>query len=187
VGDIAVVGEADERGSDGPTARAHDRRVVEPDFVEEPLARHAAEQDPAGHEIARRIADAIAGVDDAYEPSISSDGRYVAFTSAAGNLGADGHRSRIWVRDVQAGTVEQISGRGFAFDPSISADGRFVAYAERPTDGSGRADPGKATVWLHDRATHATTLVSRMTSANGTPTATNPSMFNLSTTRRAPG
>ena len=32
---------------------------------------------------------------------------------------------------------------------------------KRQTDGSGRADPGKATVWLHDRATHATTLVSR--------------------------
>jgi Tol biopolymer transport system component len=103
--------------------------------------------------------------DDAYEPSISDDGRYVAFTSAAGNLGADGHRSRIWVRDVQSGTVEQISGKGFAFDPSISADGRFVAYAERPTDGSGRADPGTATVWLHDRATHSTTLISRSAGA----------------------
>jgi Tol biopolymer transport system component len=103
--------------------------------------------------------------DDAYEPSISDDGRYVAFTSAAGNLGADGHRSRIWVRDVQSGTVEQISGKGFAFDPSISADGRFVAYAERPTDGGGRADPGRAIVWLHDRATHTTTLISRSAGA----------------------
>jgi Tol biopolymer transport system component len=99
--------------------------------------------------------------DDAYEPAISSDGRFVAFTSAAGNLGADGHRSRIWVRDLQSGTVERISGRGFAFDPSISADGRFVAFAERPTDQRGHADPGRSTVWLHDRATHTTTLVSR--------------------------
>jgi hypothetical protein len=115
--------------------------------------------------VSRAGADGASADDDAYEPSISSSGRYVAFTSAAGNLGAEGHRSRIWVRDLQAGTVEQISGRGFAFDPSISADGRFVAYAERPTDASGRADPGKATVWLYDRATHSTTLVSRSTGA----------------------
>ena len=116
--------------------------------------------------VSRAGTDGASADDDAYEPSISSSGRYVAFTSAAGNLGADGHRSRIWVRDVQAGTVEQISGRGFAFDPSISADGRFVAYAERPTDRSGRADPGNATVWLYDRATHATTLVSRSAGAS---------------------
>ena len=115
--------------------------------------------------VSRAGADGASADDDAYEPSISNDGRYVAFTSAAGNLGADGHRSRIWVRDVQSGSVEQISGKGFAFDPSISADGRFVAYAERPTDGSGRADPGKATVWLYDRATHTTTLISRSAGA----------------------
>jgi Tol biopolymer transport system component len=103
--------------------------------------------------------------DDAYEPSISADGRSVAFTSAAGNLGAAGHRSRIWVRDVPSRTVEAVSDKGFAFDPSISADGRWVAYAERPLDARGHADPERATVWLHDRATHTTTLVSRSASA----------------------
>ncbi len=103
--------------------------------------------------------------DDAYEPAISTDGRFVAFTSAAGNLGADGHKSRIWVRDLRTGAVEQISGKGFAFDPSISADGRFVAYAERPIDTAGHADPGRSTVWLYDRATHTTTLVSRSAGA----------------------
>jgi hypothetical protein len=35
--------------------------------------------------------------------------------------------------------------------------------------------------------TVAARLVRRMTSASGTPTATNPSTFNASTTRRAPG
>ena len=105
--------------------------------------------------VSRAGADGASADDDAYEPSISDDGRYVAFTSAAGNLGADGHRSRIWVRDVQSDRVEQISGKGFAFDPSISADGRFVAYAERPTDGSGRADAGQGDgVALRPRDAH---------------------------------
>jgi Tol biopolymer transport system component len=105
--------------------------------------------------------------DDAYEPSISADGRFVAFTSAAGNLGEDGSRSRIWVRDLQTDTIASVSGgRGFAFDPSISADGRFVTWAARPTvDGRARSD--RATVWLHDRTTGATTLVSRATGADG--------------------
>ena len=53
--------------------------------------------------VSRAGAGGASADDDAYEPSISNDGRYVAFTSAAGNLGADGHRSRIWVRDVQSG------------------------------------------------------------------------------------
>jgi Tol biopolymer transport system component len=111
--------------------------------------------------------DGASADDDAYEPSISADGRYVAFTSAAGNLGRSGRRSRIWVRDLAANAVEPVSGgRGFAFDPSISADGRFVAWAERPVVG-GSAHTNRATVWLHDRATHATTLVSRATGANG--------------------
>ena len=35
-------------------------------------------------------ADGASADDDAYEPSISADGRFVAFTSAAGNLGARG-------------------------------------------------------------------------------------------------
>jgi Tol biopolymer transport system component len=82
-------------------------------------------------------------------------------------LGEDGSRSRIWVRDLQTDTIASVSGgRGFAFDPSISADGRFVTWAARPTvDGRARSD--RATVWLHDRTTGATTLVSRATGADG--------------------
>jgi Tol biopolymer transport system component len=103
-----------------------------------------------------------------YEPRLSADGRYVAFTSAADNLGAEGRRSRIWVRDVQQGTIEQVStGAGFAFDPSISADGRYVAWAMRPAAGSEEARASHATVWLYDRASHTTTLISRRTGAAG--------------------
>jgi Tol biopolymer transport system component len=111
--------------------------------------------------------DGASADDDAYEPSISADGRFVAFTSAAGNLGEAGTRSRVWVRDLAANTIRSVSGgRGFAFDPSISADGRFVTWAARPTvDGRARSD--RATVWLHDGTTGATTLISRGNGADG--------------------
>ncbi|MHB8086324.1 MAG: TolB family protein, partial [Dehalococcoidia bacterium] len=68
-------------------------------------------------------------------PSISADGRYVAFPSNASNLvaGDTNGRSDIFVRDRQTGTTTMISiasdgtqGNGSSAFPSISADGRYV-------------------------------------------------------------
>ena len=69
-------------------------------------------------------------------PSMSPDGRYVAFDSVGNNLGpVDVHEgSDIYVRDRQTGVVTRESYgigpwvRGLAFNPSISAEGRFVAF-----------------------------------------------------------
>ena len=82
-----------------------------------------------------------------FSPSISADGRFVAFASEATNLvPADTNGVRdIFVHDNQTGTTERVSvgpggiqsdnqsnGPGFrggtAFGPSISADGRYVAF-----------------------------------------------------------
>ncbi len=83
---------------------------------------------------------------DSYDPSISADGRFVAFGSHATNLvpgdtngGADaGFGDDIFVRDRSAGTTELVSvssageqGDADSYDPSISADGRFVAFYVR--------------------------------------------------------
>lgn len=73
-------------------------------------------------------------------PSISADGRYVAFASYATNLSAGDSNNDldIFVRDVKAGTTRQVSvsstgahANGAAtFDPPvISANGRYVAFA----------------------------------------------------------
>ena len=69
---------------------------------------------------------------DAYEPSVSHDGRFVAFTSRARNLGGDG-RADIFVRDVRRGTTRLVTGaiKSDAGAPSLSADGRYVAFAVR--------------------------------------------------------
>ena len=70
-------------------------------------------------------------------PSISADGRYVAFSTPTSLVPADTRQFSldIYLRDRQAGTTELISvntdevpGNGRSEGPSTSADGRFVAF-----------------------------------------------------------
>jgi len=71
---------------------------------------------------------AVAG-DYSADAAVSRDGRYVAFSSAARNLGAANRGSRVFVRDLRTHRTRAVSGAaGFAIEPSISADGRRVAY-----------------------------------------------------------
>ncbi len=84
--------------------------------------------------ITKRISvasDGIQGNSASYTPSISADGRYVAFSSPASNLvsGDTNDASDIFVKDLQAGTTKRISVASFSYAPSISADGRYVAFS----------------------------------------------------------
>jgi Tol biopolymer transport system component len=78
-------------------------------------------------------------------PSISSDGRYVAFASAAENLiGVAGDTNQAWdvfVRDRTAATTVRVSittagsqASGNSFAPAISGDGRYVAFESQASD-----------------------------------------------------
>jgi Tol biopolymer transport system component len=78
---------------------------------------------------------------DSSNPSISADGRYVAFESYASNLGPadNGTVPDVFVRDLRSGRVF-LASRGAdggpaanapSADPSISSDGRFVAFDSR--------------------------------------------------------
>ncbi len=81
------------------------------------------------------------GSGDSSSPSISADGRYVAFESYASNLGpADGGAiPDVFVRDMRSGRVflaSRADGNGAAANapsanPAISADGRYVAFDSR--------------------------------------------------------
>ena len=102
-------------------------------------------------------------------PSISADGRFVAFESLASNLvpGDTNGVGDVFVHDRQTGTTERVSvssagtqGNGDSAVPSISADGRFVAFVSVasnlvPGDTNGRLD-----VFVHDRQTGTTERVS---------------------------
>jgi Tol biopolymer transport system component len=72
-----------------------------------------------------------------YFPSISGDGRYVAFFSGASNLvrGDTNSRFDVFVRDRQTGTTRRVSvgpngsqGNRVSGWPSISGDGQYVAF-----------------------------------------------------------
>ncbi|UCB46685.1 MAG: PD40 domain-containing protein, partial [Spirochaetota bacterium] len=78
-----------------------------------------------------------------YNPSISGDGRYVAFESAATNLvpGDTNGAEDVFIHDTQTGTTTRVSvdsegteGDGDSCELSISADGRYVAFESRATN-----------------------------------------------------
>lgn len=107
----------------------------------------------------------------AYSPSISSDGRYVAFQSAATNLvaGDTSTWADVFVRDRLLGTTERVSlaTNGAQADygggqPSISGDGRFVAFASLSTNLALGDLNEFVDVFVHDRQTGTTECVSVM-------------------------
>jgi Tol biopolymer transport system component len=113
---------------------------------------------------------------DSYEPQISNDGRYVAFTSTASELGggARAGRARVFVRDLhQADTKlvsvpggESLPANAFASEPAISGDGRFVAFASIVPGRSGIS--GRASqVYVRDTESGTTALVSRESGEDG--------------------
>lgn len=102
-----------------------------------------------------------------YFPSISGEGRYVAFWSSASDFVPDdtNERSDVFVHDRESGATERVSlgseeGNGHSYTASISADGRFVAF-ESWASNLVPGDTNKAPdVYLHDRGTGATQRIS---------------------------
>jgi len=105
-----------------------------------------------------------------YTPSISADGRYVAFLSNASNLVAGDTNASwdIFVHDRQTGTTTRVSvdstgtqGNGAsAYHPSLSADGRFVAFLSEASNLVAGDTNGRSDIFVHDRQTGTTTRVS---------------------------
>ena len=74
---------------------------------------------------------------DSFAPALSSDGRYIAFSSSASNLvdGDTNDANDIFVRDRQTNTTTRVSvgfdgsqANGGSDQPSLSGDGRLVAF-----------------------------------------------------------
>ncbi len=68
---------------------------------------------------------------DSVLPSVSDDGRFVAFASSNSSNLAPGAPSGVFVRDRQTSSTRFIANGGF---PEISGDGRFVAFQSDTTD-----------------------------------------------------
>lgn len=93
-------------------------------------------------------------------PSMSDDGRFVAFYSAASNLVSDDTNGAvdIFVRDRTAHTTTRVSvgsdgsqANGESWYPDISADGRYVVFQSTATNLVSGDTNGCWDVFLHDR------------------------------------
>ena len=103
-----------------------------------------------------------------FTPSISADGRFVAFMSGADNLVAGDANGEfdIFVRDRQSGTTELVSvdsaeaqGNGNSTMTSISSNGRFVAFASLATNLVASDTNGVYDTFVRDRLLGTTELV----------------------------
>jgi Tol biopolymer transport system component len=119
--------------------------------------------DEAGGIITVRVSvhsDGTEGNEASGAPSISADGRYVAFESLSTNLVAPATNGNvhIFVRDLLAGTTTLVSvdstgaeGDNNSNFPSISDDGRYVAFESLSTNLVVGDTLGFSDVFVHDR------------------------------------
>lgn len=111
-----------------------------------PLTAHAAPEpvvpEPVAPErvVPERV---VPGNRPSYAPDVSTTGRYVVFTSEAGNLapGDTNGVTDIYLRDTAAGTTRLVSkglngraGNGPSFWAKVSSDGRFVSFMSRASN-----------------------------------------------------
>jgi Tol biopolymer transport system component len=104
------------------------------------------------------------------QPTISSNGQVVAFTSLATNLaaapGASG--AQIFLRDTQANTTTLVSrvgvgnaGDGASSQPTISTDGSFVAFTSAASNLAPIPGASGTQIFSRDTQANTTTLVSQ--------------------------
>ncbi len=109
------------------------------------------------------------GNDQSLFPSISADGRYVAFESYASNLVAQDTNNLydVFVHDCQTGQTSRVSvtsggteGNQESHYPGISADGQYVAFESYASNLVAQDTNNLYDVFVHDRQTGETTRVS---------------------------
>lgn len=119
-----------------------------------------------------------------YDPSISSNGRFVAFTSSADNLAVKGDnngREDVFVHDRTTLRTNRVSissklkeGNGSSYSPSISGDGRMVTFVSQANNLVRRDTNRRPDIFVYNRSTRKTIRVSIAgdgTQANGESSA----------------
>ena len=110
----------------------------------------------------------VAGNGDCHKPSVSSDGKLIAFASRGSNLVKGGSKgSQIFVRSLKTrkNTIVSLSssgkaGNGLSSHPVISGDGRFVAFESKATNLVKGDTNGALDVFLRDLAKGTTKRIS---------------------------
>jgi hypothetical protein len=119
---------------------------------------------------------------DNFGPSISADGGFVAYRSAASNLvaGDSNGKDDIFRYDRQARTTERVSvgssgaqSNGNSYGPAINADGRYVDFWSTASNLVAGDTNGFHDVFLRDTATAAAPLAPTFTATSPTSPANN--------------
>ncbi len=114
------------------------------------------------------------GFSSSFEPTISDDGRYVAFRSLASNLVPNDTNALldIFVRDRQLGTTQLVSvgidgpSNGSSFAPVLSGDGQSIIFRSSATNLISNDDNQSSDLYLRDLVNGVTT---RINSNSGIP------------------
>jgi len=118
--------------------------------------------------------------------NLTADGRFIVFSSLASTLtpGDTNGALDVFVRDLLNGAVERVSvavaggdGNEFSRSGRLSAEGRFVAFESRADNLVAGDTNGHQDVFVHDRLTDTTELVSVATDgAQGNADSFSPSL-----------
>ena len=103
-----------------------------------------------------------------YSPTLSSDGKRVAFVSTARLAPEDTNDvPDVYVRDLQCGVTSLVraatgttSSNAPSYRPQLSADGRYVAFVSKSHDFAPRDRNDDSDVFVYEVATRSVTLVS---------------------------
>jgi len=104
-----------------------------------------------------------------YEPAISADGRFVAFSSNGSNLvaGDTNRLTDVFVRDLVAHVTRRVSvgpggaeADGGSSEPAISGDGQYVAFTSDASNLVAGETNLNFAVFVRDRVAHVTERVS---------------------------
>ena len=137
--------------------------------------------------VSRDRAGLVEANNDAFNPSISTNGRYVVFESAANNLdGTSFFRKQIYLKDLDNDDVTLISltieglpddGANDASNAKVSDDGRYVLFQSSDFLMSTIHSGGIDQIYLKDMSTGSAQMISRTaTGAAGNAASGNPDM-----------
>jgi hypothetical protein len=110
-----------------------------------------------------------------YYPSISADGRFIAFYSLASNLVANDTNEKydVFVHDMLTEETTRVSvdssgdqADGWSQYPDISSDGRYVVFESDATNLTAEDFNGTYDIFLHDRQNGQTSMVSVASDGN---------------------
>ncbi len=124
------------------------------------------------------------GADDwSFAADISDDGRFVAFASAANNLAGGGASWDVFVAELASGGITRVSvsssgvaANGHSTHPSISDDGDRVTFESEAGNLVSGDTNGVGDVFVHERSTGTTTLVSQSNGVQGKAVSFSPSI-----------